>query len=122
MDRLTKMIDGFAHGAEGVSNEKLTGKYCRGNFESTACVEKLAEYENLEEQRLLVRLPCKTGDWVYVIKNGNIDFHVVVSIEIAEDGVRFISRYPFCKLEDFGKTAFLTESEAMEALKEMENK
>lgn len=37
------------HGAEGVSEEKLTGKWCRGRFEATAIVEKLATYENLEE-------------------------------------------------------------------------
>lgn len=31
-----------------------------------AC-KKLAEYEQLEEQGLLVRLPCKVGDDVYII-------------------------------------------------------
>ena len=29
--------------------------------------KKLAEYEDLEEQGLLLRLPCKVGDTVYVI-------------------------------------------------------
>lgn len=29
-------------------------------------IEKLADYEELEEQGLLVRLPCKVGDVVYV--------------------------------------------------------
>lgn len=29
-------------------------------------IEKLATYEDLEEQGLLVRLPCKVGDTVYV--------------------------------------------------------
>ena len=28
---------------------------------------KLAEYEDLEEQSLLLRLPCKVGDTVYII-------------------------------------------------------
>ena len=56
MERLTEYVYGFAHGAEGVRKERLTGHYCRGIFEATACVEKLAEYENLEEQgRLLSR-------------------------------------------------------------------
>ena len=55
------------HGAEGVSKDKLTGKYCRGVFEATACVEKLAEYETAEEEGRLVVLPCKVGDTVYVI-------------------------------------------------------
>ena len=35
------------HGAEGVSVDRLTGKYCRGKFEATACVERLHEYEEL---------------------------------------------------------------------------
>lgn len=30
-------------------------------------VEKLCDYEEAEEQELLVRLPCKTGDDVYII-------------------------------------------------------
>lgn len=49
MERLTKRISGYAHGAEGVSFDKLTGDYCRGEFEATACIEKLAEYEDFEE-------------------------------------------------------------------------
>ena len=57
----------YPHGAEGVSKDKLTGKYCRGVFEATACVEKLAEYENAEEEGRLVILPCKVRDTVYVI-------------------------------------------------------
>ena len=35
------------HGAEGTSLERLTGNYCRGKFEATACVERLHEYEKL---------------------------------------------------------------------------
>lgn len=30
-------------------------------------IERLAEYEDLEEQGLLLRLPCKVGDTVYII-------------------------------------------------------
>lgn len=36
MKRLTKEICGYAHGAEGVCEDKLTGSYCRGEFEATA--------------------------------------------------------------------------------------
>lgn len=50
MERLTKRIRGYAHGAEGRGKDNLTGSYCRGCFEATACVEKLAGYEDLEEQ------------------------------------------------------------------------
>lgn len=36
-----------------------------------AC-KKLAEYEQLEEQGLLVRLPCKVGDDVYIIPSPSV--------------------------------------------------
>ncbi len=48
MRRLTTR-ETHPHGAEGISEEKLSGKWCRGKFEATAIVEKLARYENLEE-------------------------------------------------------------------------
>lgn len=33
-----------------------------------AVLEKLAKYEDMEEQGLLIKLPCKVGDTVYEIK------------------------------------------------------
>lgn len=50
MERLTMRVNGFAHGAEGRSVDKLTGEYCRGNFEATACIDRLAAYEDAEEK------------------------------------------------------------------------
>lgn len=35
-------------------------------------IEKLADYEDLEEQGLLVRLPCKVGDDVYIIPSPTV--------------------------------------------------
>ena len=64
----------YPHGAEGVSKDKLTGKYCRGVFEATACVEKLAEYENAEEEGRLVVLPCDTV--YFICDKGTKDAHV----------------------------------------------
>ena len=45
--RLTKYICDRAHGAQGVSESKLTGAYCRGQFEATAVVERLAAIEDI---------------------------------------------------------------------------
>ena len=45
MNRLTTNEE-FPHGAEGKRADKLTGYWCRGEFEATACVEKLSRYEN----------------------------------------------------------------------------
>lgn len=50
MKRLTIRVNGFAHGVEGRSEDKLTGKYCRGSFEATACIDRLAAYEDAEEK------------------------------------------------------------------------
>lgn len=80
-------------------------------------LKRLAYYEDLEEQGLLLKLPCKVGDVVWVIKNKEIYLHEIVSIENTKSGVYFISRRPFCTLDDFGKTVFLTHDEAEEALK-----
>ena len=46
MERLTKYICDHAHGAEGVRDDALTGSYCRGKFEATAIVDRLAAYED----------------------------------------------------------------------------
>ena len=122
----------YPHGAEGVSKDKLTGKYCRGVFEATACVEKLAEYETAEEEGRLVILPkCNIGDTVYIpidfqnkIYTGTVDgFEYsprrnkwVVKI-ITDDGEKCYEAF-----DDFGKTFFLDIEDAAKALKEMEGK
>ena len=83
MERLTKYICERAHGAEGVSENKLTGSYCRGQFEATALVERLSNIEDilgddydLDRLRELVEaakagkimiLPIKPGEYIYLI-------------------------------------------------------
>lgn len=47
MERLTTYIYGYAHGAEGVREDSLTGNYCRGEFEATAIVDRLAVIEDI---------------------------------------------------------------------------
>lgn len=61
----------YPHGAEGISEDKLTGRYCRGVFEATACVEKLAEYENAEEDGRLHIIPQETKYDINFIKHGH---------------------------------------------------
>ena len=64
MERLTKRFtDGTYYcediedvGIKGINAPTYVGKV----------VDKLADYEDLEEQGLLLRLPCKVGDTVYV--------------------------------------------------------
>ena len=83
--------------------------YC--DYETRDIINKLAEYEDLEEQGLLLRLPCKVGDSIYsVIEDGL----TIVELKFSLD---FYAR----RKNDFGKTVFLTEEEAEQKLKEMES-
>ena len=85
------------------------------------CMDRLAEYEDLEEQGRLPKLPCNIGDFVFAInKNKFIELHRIVSIEIADDGIYCKSDCRFCRIDDFGKTVFFTKEEAREALEKRE--
>jgi hypothetical protein len=71
-------------------------------------LEELKEYKELEEQGLLLKLPCKVGDTVYEIVNDEI-----ISFSFKEQWR--IARYLEAGI--FGKIAFLTKEEAEKALK-----
>lgn len=100
--------------------------------------EKLAEYEDLEEQGLLVRLPCKSGDDVYIIpsppvyelnilngyENINRVYHQhIESITFAGSHWYATGRNEYKEkvLNDttFGTTWFLTREEAEKKLEEV---
>lgn len=93
---------------------------------------KLAEYEDLEEQGLLLRLPCKVGDTVYIITkvfNGKEVIGAIGRRKIDSIGgnalnpIYVISKEPyelrFCPSE-FGVRVFKTKEEAEAKLKELE--
>ena len=71
---------------------------------------KLKEYEDLEEQGRLVKLPCKVGDTVYHVVQGrivevsNVDLFFLL-LSVAENR--------------FNNSVFLTKSEAEAKLKEL---
>ena len=96
------------------------------------CIKKLVtelepykEYEDLEEQGLLLRLPCKVGDRLYKIDYdylGNIISDTVHSIHILRNTVYLEMKYWHdISLSEVGKTIFLTQAEAEQKLKEMES-
>lgn len=105
--------------------------------------ERLANREQAEEQGLLLRLPCKVGDTVYVITSpfnvfDDIEYDENMKDEVYEAYVSSVSFYEsgeqyriYAKVTnhfigayfrecDFGKTVFLTEAEAEAKLTEME--
>ena len=97
------------------------------------CLTKFKEYQQLEEQGRLIKLPCKVGDKIFldfagfgkdVDKFTVKDFH----LDCFKDGETIL----FCDYEsndrtlsgqidvmEFGKTVFLTKSEAEAKLKEL---
>lgn len=90
-----------------------------------AIVKKLAEYEDLEEQGLLLKLPCKVGDTVYnhvPIRKGKDAYSEtkVKSIEIREDNIYIWFKNGLGKtLSNFMRSLWLSKEEAEKAL-EME--
>ena len=92
----------------------------------TSICEKLGKYEDLEEQDRLIKLPCKIGTEVYDITCwDDIEEKVVVKGKAYYRTVRKhkVTKFPFTysDINDFGKTVFLTKSEAEQKLKEMES-
>ena len=85
-------------------------------------LNRLAEYEDMEEQGLLVRLPCKVGDRVYGIHGGKTILPMVAKwIETNECGWTIAAQYApmapkFYLFADFGKTVFTSREEAEKAL------
>lgn len=80
--------------------------------------DRLAEYEDLEEQGKLLKLPCAVGDMVYVLRIDNTEYMMNNKKvwEIVEE------KFEIRHFENISKTVFLTKSAAEQALKEMEGK
>ena len=109
--------------------ERLTYRTTKGEAIGNSSVadigdilEKLAEYEDLEEQGLLLRLPCKVGTTVY-----NTTWWDDVQEKVKVDGKTFYrtvhkhkvskSTFSLVDIYNFGKTVFLTKAEAEQKLK-----
>ena len=84
------------------------------DYPTRRIIERLAEYEDLDEQGLLLRLPCKVGNIVYKIVNQRDNYddtvYQIVSATIFE----------LSMIDKIGKTVFLTQEEAEQKLKEMD--
>lgn len=94
-------------------------------------LQKLADYEDAEEQGLLLRLPCKVGDTLYCItpyvKEPIITAHVLQMNIKQFYNKRIIVRIDVMNkigescyfLDDIGKKIFLSREEAEAKLKEL---
>ena len=87
-----------------------------------SAAEKLARYEDLEEQGRLIELPCKIGDTVWETKwwdditetrviDGKTYFRHIMKHKVTK------STFSLFDYDNLGKTVFLTREEAEAALK-----
>ena len=104
MDRLTESNPSWI-------DDELWESACEPDCEEIDAVyRKLKEYEDLEEQGRLIKLPCKVGDTVYHVVQGrivevsNVDLFFLL-LSVAENR--------------FNNSVFLTKSEAEAKLKEL---
>lgn len=106
--------------------------YTNGKYEDTipaemtnddirAVLKKLADYEDLEEQGLLVRLPCPIGTTVWDICGMDIRENVVSGLEYDKDGKWFLWANEDEWLGELNVLVFLTREEAEKKLEEMQN-
>lgn len=84
-------------------------------------IEKLADYEDLEEQGLLVRLPCPIGTTVWDICGMDIRENVVSGLEYDKGGKWFLWTNEDECLGELNVLVFLTREEAEKKLEEMKN-
>lgn len=131
---------------KGVSMERLTCNklktICDGYFVNLASKEeatkyrmlvesapkyeelykRLAEYEDLEEQGLLLRLPCAIGGivwgWKYPTKIDEEDGSTWTICDIRRAEV-VPKKFNMFMLDKIGETVFLTKEEAEQALEQM---
>ena len=129
MERLTERENDKLIMVKQDNGEYIPAYWDEDNFKA---IKKLADYEDLEEQGLLVRLPCKVGDTVYRVNAGAKQPIIPMTVsEIHflcyknEHAVRFdaIGKEDMgesCyRLEDIGRIVFLTHEEAEKKLKEV---
>ena len=119
--------------------ERLTSRDSKGNLclcnkevygnnqDIYNAIAVLEEYEDLEEQGLMLKLPCKVGDTVYrIIKEFYTRINKIISGKVYRIALTDIEMQIFIdKWQSkgiYGKTVFLTQAEAEEALRKMNEK
>ena len=129
MERLTKRIGQHVYYTQGKYEDTLPVEMETNNIRSV--LKKLAEYEDLEEQGMLLRLPCGYNEDLYWIANGYVQKVWFKGIR-CDKGYKpqIIARYidgstlnpkeaPITLLENIGKTVFFAKKEAEQALERM---
>ena len=126
MERLTRRINNNkitaikGHGCN-YSAHSFDCQDNEGRDKLRAALEKLADYEDLEEQGLLVRLPCPIGTTVWDICGIDIRENVLSGIECGKDGKQFLWANHDEWLGELNDLIFLAREEAEKKLEEIQN-
>lgn len=127
MERLTEKFENEQVGTWGCGNNcKYNYRYCDNALENCPTIaeifEKLADYEDAEEQGLLVKLPCKPGDTIYYVADGKITEKHVNGFLYTNQLYIVTEEFNFnCPAALIGHALFITREEAEAKLKEMES-
>lgn len=99
---------------ERLTVKEPTMKYYYSGYSTTDLINRLAHYEDLEEQGLLLKLPCKVGDELHYIceyMDGELE---IMSFELHSiDSI-------LCYKDVIGKGFYLTKEEAEAKLQELQ--
>lgn len=99
---------------------------CNTAYEVDRCqryvaFRKLADFEDAEEQGLLLLLPCKVGDTIYYVADGKITEKHVIGFLYTNQLYIVTEEFNFnCPAAVIGHALFITREEAEAKLKEME--
>lgn len=118
MERLTERENDKLIMVKQDNGEYIPAYWDEDNFKA---IKKLADYEDLEEQGLFVRLPCPIGTTVWDICGMDIRKNVVSGIEYGKDGKQFLWANHDEWLGELNDLVFFTREEAEKKLEEMKN-
>ena len=127
MDRWTERFNSDGEKAIAIHDGSDFPDVCFEGEREYDVMNALAEYEDLEEQGLLVRLPCKVGDYLYCIVNGKVKKLKVHSFgvsdfEITDIEFKYVDGFKIVRfVGEVGKTVFLTREEAEKKLEDIQN-
>lgn len=101
--------------------------YDKCDFSYDVCCEeltdRLAELEDMIEQNVLIKLPCKIGDTIYTVEYSRyrdewfIEEHKVLEFVICKNDIHFVDDYGSCVY-----IAFPTQAEAEAELAKIRGK
>lgn len=135
MERLTERKYGEIVSVKSEETGISCSSFCNNCSQGTGnckyvkeMVEKLAEYEDLEEKGKLLKIPCKVGDEIFIPIDfqGKVHRGVIIGVEYSKIRKSFVAVVRtdddflcYEKFEDFGKNVFLNKTEAENELKKM---